>query len=100
MDYAGMAVVVSLASLAMCVVFLSFRLVNANRQLADFANRALGHAFAHDDAQQAYMRSQLELEQAELLLREKRDAARTHRVPPQSPTGNDFDVPLQNGVMT
>lgn len=99
MDFAELAVVLCVVTLAVTCVFLSFRLVNANKQLGEFASKAFEHALAHDIDQREYMRSRLEMEQAELLLREKREAAVVSRPVRRRDNGNDFEVALDNGVV-
>lgn len=65
---------VKLAIVMLCVVvfFLAVALVIANIRMTRFASKALEHAMAWSVDQREFMRSRMEAEKQELLLREAR----------------------------
>lgn len=91
MNGAEIILAVVIASLLAAVFYLSHRLVRTNNAMTGFAAKCLEHALGWSEDQRSLMRQRLELEQAEVLLRERRDAEALRR-------GRPVEVPRANGT--
>lgn len=90
---------VAVAGLVLCVLFLTIRLSAVSRVHAETAKLLLQYAFSQNDNAREVQRYKLELDQAEILLREKREMAGRRR-PATGETEDEPDYVATTGLVT